>query len=57
MRRRRPSVFQRIVRLGWKVLRVLMVMASALGPGMPPPPPPPKPTADMIASGAKEKED
>lgn len=35
-------------RLPWRMVRGLMVLASAIGPGMPPPPPPPPPPTEQV---------
>jgi hypothetical protein len=37
-----------VFRLIYKTLRILMVVASAIGPAMPPPPPPPPPPIEMV---------
>ena len=56
-RRPRRGVGRRFVRrlfyiLG-KILRILFVVASALGPGMPPPPPPPRQTMEQHDAGGE----
>ncbi|MEZ4299121.1 MAG: hypothetical protein R3B70_29500 [Polyangiaceae bacterium] len=55
--RARPTLLRRALGIAYRIVRVLMVLAAAIGPGMPPPPPPPRPTADMVVSGAKEGEE
>lgn len=42
------TIWSRLRRLGWRLLRALMVGAAALGPGTPPPPPPPPPPTEQV---------
>jgi hypothetical protein len=50
--RRRPSVVRTLAhvlfRFVYQMLRILMVVASAIGPAMPPPPPPPPPAIEQV---------
>ena len=50
--RRRRSVARTLAycvfRFVYRTLRVLMVVASAIGPAMPPPPPPPPPPIEQV---------
>jgi hypothetical protein len=50
--RRRRSVARTLAhvlfRFVYQMLRILMVVASAIGPAMPPPPPPPPPPIEQI---------
>ena len=50
--RRRRSVARTVAyylfRAVYQALRVLMVVASAIGPAMPPPPPPPPPPIEQV---------
>jgi len=50
--RRRPSFARTLVyfvfRSVYRALRILMVLASAIGPAMPPPPPPPPPPIEQV---------
>jgi hypothetical protein len=56
-RRPRRGLARRIVRRVFgilhKILRILFVVASALGPGMPPPPPPPRQTMEQHDAGGE----
>jgi hypothetical protein len=51
-RRRKRSLAGRIAyfvfRSVYKTMRILMVIASAIGPAMPPPPPPPPPPIELV---------
>lgn len=57
LRRHRPPFHRRVLVFCWRILRVILTVGAALGPGMPPPPPPPRPTADLVASGGKEHDE
>jgi hypothetical protein len=50
--RRRRSVVRTaayvLFRFVYQALRILMVVASAIGPAMPPPPPPPPPPIEQV---------
>lgn len=50
--RRRRSVARWVAsvlfRFVYRTLRILMVVASAIGPAMPPPPPPPPPPIEQV---------
>jgi hypothetical protein len=50
--RRRRSVARTVAyyafRAVYQTLRILMVVASAIGPAMPPPPPPPPPPIEQV---------
>jgi len=50
--RRRRSVARTVAhvlfRFVYQALRILMVVASAIGPAMPPPPPPPPPPIEQV---------
>jgi hypothetical protein len=37
-----------LFRFVYRTLRILMVIASAIGPAMPPPPPPPPPAIEQV---------
>ena len=37
-----------VFRFVYRTLRILMVIASAIGPAMPPPPPPPPPPIEQV---------
>jgi hypothetical protein len=50
-RRRRSlarTVAHALFRFVYQTLRILMVVASAIGPAMPPPPPPPPPPIEQV---------
>jgi hypothetical protein len=50
-RRRRSfarALAHHLFRFVYQALRILMVVASAIGPAMPPPPPPPPPPIEMV---------
>ena len=50
-RRRRSlvgTVAYALFRFVYQMLRILMVVASAIGPAMPPPPPPPPPPIEQV---------
>jgi hypothetical protein len=38
----------------YRTLRILMVVASAIGPAMPPPPPPPPPAIEQVDDAGEE---
>ena len=50
--RRRRSVARTIAhvlfRFVYRTLRMLMIVAAAIGPAMPPPPPPPPPSIEQV---------
>jgi hypothetical protein len=50
--RRRRSVARTLAyyvfRFIYRTLRILMVLAAAIGPAMPPPPPPPPPAIEQV---------
>jgi len=56
--RRRVTVLGLVFRIVCKALRVLLLIAGAMGPSAPPPPPPPPQTIEARAeSEASENED
>lgn len=40
-----------------RVLRIIVLLGAALGPGMPPPPPPEPPRTEQVAENGQSKED
>ena len=60
-RARRRRSFARTVASGlfrfvYQTLRILMVIASAIGPAMPPPPPPPPPPIEQVDDQGEMRE-
>jgi transposase len=57
---RRRSLTRRVAhvlfRFVYQTLRILMVIASAIGPAMPPPPPPPPPAIEMVDDEGEMRE-
>jgi hypothetical protein len=50
------AIAHALYRFVYQTLRILMVVASAIGPAMPPPPPPPPPPIEMVDDqGEREK--
>ncbi|MET0594992.1 MAG: hypothetical protein ABW133_19995 [Polyangiaceae bacterium] len=43
-----------VFRFVYRTLRILMVVASAIGPAMPPPPPPPPPPIEQVDDDGQE---
>lgn len=56
-RRPRPTLWSRLWKSLWTVMRVVLVAGGALGPAPPPPPLPYRPTADMQASGTPAEDE
>ncbi|HMI83432.1 MAG TPA: hypothetical protein VK550_05015 [Polyangiaceae bacterium] len=58
--RRRRSVVRTLAhvlfRFVYQTLRILMVIASAIGPAMPPPPPPPPPPIEQVDDQGERRE-
>jgi hypothetical protein len=47
-----------VLRILWRIVRVILVAGAAMGPAPPPPPPPPVPVpAEIDPGGAKLKEE
>jgi hypothetical protein len=42
-----------ILRLLWKIVRIVLIAGAAMGPGTPPPPPPPRPVAELRDPGGE----
>jgi len=45
-----------VFRSVYQALRILMIVASAIGPAMPPPPPPPPPAIEMVDDEGETRE-
>jgi hypothetical protein len=51
----RRTVWFRVRRILWRIVRALVVGAAALGPGTPPPPPPPPPPIEQHDDDGAER--